>query len=141
MTPNVLPDAMPDIRAYLRNHPYLANLTAGRVFFHLPDPTMQAPFIHMYRSGGGLSNPTSDSPLMDYRVAIVVWGNKGSDYPMVRSTVLAIESMAFLFASNAVLGPGGTHGKNISVTTSLDSPDPDSGSPRILMDTIWTVTV
>ena len=134
------PDAMPDIRYWLRNHPYLSALSAGRVFFNIPPKVKTAPFIRIYRSGGG---PQIDSevPMSDLRLGIDVWGMSGRDYDVVRQTVLAIESAAHDLDPGTVLGPTGTVGQNISVTTALDTPDPDTGWPRIAMDVIFTVRV
>lgn len=134
--PQLGPDAMPDIKYYLKHHPWLADLTAGRVFFHLPKENCPIPFIQMYRTGGGPQVAGDISPMWTFRVSVVVWGNKGQDYPMVRATVVAIESMAAQWLHGTVLGPGGTVGTDMTAN-SHDLPDNDTGSPRIVMDTSW----
>lgn len=129
---------MPDIRAYLRAHPFLSTFTAGRVFFRLPDRISAAPFMRIYRSGGAVQL-NSEVPLSDIRIAIEVWGQQNSDYGAVRGTVKAIEAIGHELVPGTVLGPNGTACLNINVTTAVDSPDPDTGWPRVVIDSIWTV--
>jgi hypothetical protein len=138
MSATLYPDAMPDIRSWLRNHSYLASLSAGRVFFSIPPKITQAPFIRIYRSGGG-PQAESEAPVSDIRVGIDVWGLTGADYTAVRSTVRAIEAAAHDFQPGTQLGSTGTIGLNVNVTTAVDTPDPDTGWPRIYMDAIFTV--
>lgn len=140
-TPVMLPDAMPDIRYFLRHHPFLADLSGGRVFFRLPDAgkVSGAPFIHLYWVGGGLQ-PDSEAPIADVQVSLAIWGMTRTDYEAVRLTSLAIQNIAFVFSDMTVLGPGGTIGKYLKITTGLDSPDPDTGAARIILNTVWTVS-
>lgn len=137
----MLPDAMPDIRHFLRNHPFLSGLSAGRVFFRIPDAgkISVSPFIHLYWTGGGLQ-PDSEAPIADVSVALAIWGMDRGDYGLVRETSIAIQNIAFMFSDMTVLGPGGTIGKYLKVTTGVDSPDPDTGWARIVLQTTWTVS-
>lgn len=133
---------MPDIRNWLRTNEWIAPIVGGRVFFRLPDnpnPT-KVPFIRLTRSGGGIQ-ADSEFPMYDIRVAIEVWGMDGKHYDLVRQAVLAIEQAALVLQPGTILGSNGTVGKNINVTTAFDSPDPDTGWPRIIMDAIFTCSL
>ena len=132
------PDALPDIRFWLRNHHYLKDLSQGRVFFSIPPSVKKAPFIRIYRSGGGPQSE-NEAPIMDLRLGVETWGMAGADYEAVRQTALAIEQAAHDFDPGTVLGPNGTVGQNINPTTAMDSPDPDTGWPRIVLDVVFTV--
>lgn len=138
MSSIIYPDAMPDIRSWLRNHPYLADLSAGRVFFNIPAKIKTAPFVRIYRSGGGPQADGSDSPVLDLRVAVEAWGMTGADYTAVRQTILAVEAAAHDLDPGTVIGTG-TVLLNVNPTTSLDTPDPDTGWPRIMLDAVFTV--
>ena len=141
------PDYMVDMRAWLRAHPYLVNLTAGRVFFRIPPKPSAAPFLRIYQSGGGPQAEESDAPVMDIRLGIDVWGMAGSDYTAVRKTGNALYAIAHdTPALTRLTGPptssyawGNTVHMNLNITTSLDSPDPDTGWPRKVLDAVWTV--
>jgi hypothetical protein len=139
MTTLPLPDALPDIRAYLRTHPFLSSLSAGRVFFKLPDKDPAAPFIRLNSSADTMD--PGDSPLLIARVGIQIFGLQDSDFPKLRQVKVAIQSIAYLFDQGVVLGSGGTKGKQLVVNTAFDSQDPATGWPRIIMDTSWTVSV
>ena len=138
MTPT--PDVMPDARAFLRAHPLLADLTAGRVFFRIP-PHPKAPFIRLWRSGGGEATQNGDTPVFAPRLNIDVWGLAMTDWEDVRLTAKAIDDIAFTLPTGNVIGPNGTRLLSMTVTQSNDSPDPDTGWPRIVMSTIWYVSL
>lgn len=140
-TRTFFPDAMPDIRQWLRNHPYLADLSGGRVFFTIPPKPSAAPFVRIYRSGGGPLGDPHDAPVSNLRLGIDVWGMKGADYQKVRQTVLAIEAAAHDLPPGTVLGDNDTVGMNLNITTAVDTPDPSTGWPRIYLDAIFTVRV
>lgn len=134
------PDALPDIRYFLRNHAYLASLTAGRVFFRVPPKPTKAPFMRIWRSGGGLQTQgESEAPVLDLRVNIDVWGLTMADYDKVRATQLALEAIAFNLQTG-IIGPNNTRLINLAITNSNDSPDPDTGWPRLVTNSIWTVS-
>jgi hypothetical protein len=142
LPPLVIPDAMPDIRNWFRTNEWITPHIAGRAFFRLPvnpNPN-KVPFIRVSRSGGGVQS-NSEAPVSDIRVAVEVWGMAGKDYDKVRAAVLAIEQAALVLQPGTILGDGGTRGLNVNVTTSFDSPDPDTGWPRMMMDIIFTVAL
>lgn len=146
MTPT-FPDYMLDIRAWLRAHPDLTDLVAGRVFFRIPPKVSKAPFIRIYQSGGGPQEDAMDAPVLDIRVGIDVWGITGKDYANVRRVTTALFGIAHdTPALTEIVGPtspsygwGNTVLMNLSITTSVDSPDADTGWPRMVLDAIWTV--
>ena len=139
MTSLVLPDAMPDIRSFLRTESDLNALLSGRVFFRLPAQIKQAPFLRITRAGGG-QQPNSEAPVADIRVGIEIWGMEGSDYDAIRAVSQQLESIAATpIGPGLVLGGNGTVLLNLVITTGMDLPDPETGWPRFVMDTVWTV--
>lgn len=133
----LFPDTMFDLRAWLRAHTLLTNLSGGRVFFRIPDDISKAPFLRIYRVGGGVQY--GEAPLQDIRIAIEAWGMENKHYTSVRQTVIALESL-FHAADNVQLnGAGSTLLLYSQVTSVSDQPDPDTGWPRILLDVIATV--
>lgn len=127
-------DYMLDVRAWLRTHPDLNPLHGGRVFFRLPEQIPTAPFQRLYRVGGG-QQPNTEVPELDLRLALETWGTKPGDYPKVRQLVTATES-AFHQVENVV--SGGTLLQYGLITSSVDSPDPDTGWPRLVSDVLLT---
>jgi hypothetical protein len=133
--PVVVSDSLFDLRSWLRSHPDLQPLHGGRVFFRVPDRGLTAPFMRLYRVGGG-PQPNTDAPESDLRFAIEVWGLQFADYPVVRQLVNATES-AFLQAESVV--SGGTLIQYANVTAAVDAPDPDTGWPRFVVDVVATL--
>lgn len=133
----VFPDAVEDLRQWLRQHPLLADLTGERWFFRIPDEVSGAPFGRLYRVGGGPQ--ASEAPIQDLRIAHEVWGKVDSDYTAVRQTVLALESL-YQVASNVLMN-NSTALLNARVTGALDAPDPDTGVPRMVCDVLATVSL
>ena len=146
-TQTTYPDYMLDMRAWLRNHPYLAELSGGRVFFRIPPKPSAAPFVRIYQSGGGGQAEEADAPVLDIRLGIDVWGMAGSDYPAIRATTLALYAIAhdtppmtqLIGPTSSVYAWGNTVHMNMNITTALDSVDPDTGWPRKVLDAVWTV--
>lgn len=135
----VFPNTMWDTRAWLRADPTLNPLHDGRVFFRLPD-NPQAPLMRIYKSGGGVQND-SETPMQDIRVALEVWGMQNSDYQKVTQLSLALESVCHQVQPGTLINPdGNTVLHNANFTTGFDSPDPDTGWPRIVCDVVLTVT-
>lgn len=134
-------DPIGDILAWLKAHPVLSLLHNGNVYIRLPDDNPPAPFLRIYRSGGGVQ--AGESPLQDIRVAVEVWGTDDSDSQTVRMFVSAMEGAAQAFQSPAVANPGlGTTAiLNFTVNAAPDSPDPDTGWPRTVADTVFTVRI
>lgn len=133
----VFPDALLDLREWLRVHPLLAGLTSQRVFFRLPPEPSGSPFMRIYRAGGGPQ--ASEAPIQDLRVAHEVWGLMDSDYTLVRQSVQALESL-YQGAQNELMN-GGTALLNARVTGASDAPDPDTGWPRVVLDCLLTVSL
>ncbi|MCU1494873.1 MAG: hypothetical protein JWO62_2637 [Acidimicrobiaceae bacterium] len=134
----VFPDAMADLRSFLRAHPLLAGLSGPRVFFRIPTPAPTvAPFIRLYQAGGGPL--ASETPTDQLRVAHEVWGLQFSDYTLVRQTVQALKTL-YQQGSDVLMGAG-TVLQDARVTSSVDAPDSDSGWPRLVVDALLTVTL
>lgn len=132
-------DPIGDILAWLIAHPVLAPLHNGNVYIRLPDQNPPAPFLRIYRSGGAVQR--GETPLWDLRVAVEVWGGADSDSQIVRQFTAAMESVGLSFQSqeNANPGAGTTAILNFVVNVASDSPDPDTGWPRTVADTVFTV--
>lgn len=138
----VFPNAMWDIRYWLRNHPNLNPIHGGRCFFRLPDQPV-APLMRLYRSGGGVQM-NSEVPIQDIRLAIEIWGitdNLGrSDYQSLTRLQMGLEDACNRLVPGTLANPSGnTVLSNLNFTTGFDSPDPSTGWPRIICDVIATV--
>lgn len=135
----VFPDTMLDVRAWLRADPILNPLHGGRVFFRLPS-TPQAPLMRISQSGGA-TQQDGEVPMQDVRIAAEVWGMRNSDYQAVRQLRLALEHVCHEVQPGTLINPvGNTVLHNANFTTGFDSPDPDTGWPRIVCDIVLTVT-
>jgi hypothetical protein len=133
------PDVLKDTQYWLKNHPTLVPINGQRVFFKIPPKPSGSPFLRIYRSGGAVGEDT-EIPNQDIRIAVEVWGLMASDYDKVRGTVTAVETLCHEVRSPTLLNPTGlTILNNALVTTAADSPDPDTGWPRYVMDVILTV--
>lgn len=130
-----LPDAMGDICQWIIDHPVLAPLHGGRVYFRIPDQDPASPFIRISRAGGSLQPGTT--PLQDIRVTLEAWVTAYNEAQTLRELVAAIESVFFDVQSPT--RTGGTTILDASVNASIDSPDPDTGWPRSILSTIFTV--
>jgi hypothetical protein len=135
----VLPDAMFDIRYWLRNDPILNSLHNGRVFFRLSRTTI-APMLRISRLGGGLQ-PNTEAPVQDIQVVVEVWGMKNSDYESVRKLTIAIEHVCNQYPARTPLNPtGNTAMQNVLFQTAYDKPDDETGWPRMICHITCTVT-
>ena len=124
-------DVMGDLRGWLRLHPYLSSLS-GRVFFRIPErPTV--PLLRIHRSGGG--NQPGEAPIEDVQVGIDVWGGT---YAEIVTLTNDIKSALHLMPSGTHLGTS-TVCLNADVIGEVDSPDPDTGSPRKIITALLTV--
>jgi hypothetical protein len=137
----VLPDAMPDIRAFLRSHPDISPYTGGRVFFRIPDPGKEGgfPLLSLHRLGGGITARGGDAITADIAVAISVWHNDRRGYNSVRQCATAIESALWQINSTLLNPAGQTVALSAQVTNTIDLPDPESSWPRIVLDATFTV--
>lgn len=140
----IYPDVEADFKAWLQGHPMLAGLTGGRVFFRIPKDNPTAPFLRLYRVGGG-PNPLDATPIDMPRMAVEVWhtqitGNP-PPYQVLRAVVSALQSALF-YAQGTLLNPNGsTVLLSGSVTGVVDAPDPDLGWPRLVVDMALNVRV
>lgn len=137
----VIPDVMPDVRYWLRTHPDLQPLHAGRVFFRIPDDDKVSgwPLIRIYQHSGGIPDLGGDAPISTVEISIECWHNKDSGYTAVRQLANATASALFQLIPGSLLNPSGqTRAINATATTIIDSPDPDTGWPRKIVDTTWT---
>lgn len=139
----LVPDALPAIRKFFRTSPYTAPLVGGRVFFTIPKTEApKSPFMRLYRSGGTLQ-ANSEAPIATIRVAIEAWATKPSEYTTVRNLVRGIETACQTFPAGLRLTPNTTFSTrvlNIVITTAVDMPDPETNWPRVVLDSIWTVS-
>lgn len=139
MSTIVLPDPMPDLRYWLRNDATLNPIHGGRVFFRLPK-TLQAPLMRISRTGGGWL-ASAEAPLMDVQCLIEFWGLQNSDYQAIRQLEVAFESICHEWSAGTLLNPtSNTRMHNAMVNTAFDSPDPDTGWPRIVAHCTFTVS-
>ena len=139
MSTVVFPNTMFDVRAWLRAAPNLAPIHGGRVFFRLPD-TVQTPCMRIYRAGGAVMT-NSEAPVQDIRLSIEIWGSAWKDYPVLTNLQLALEDLCHNVQGGTLINPSGnTVLHNASFNVGFDSPDPETGWPRIVCDVVVTVT-
>lgn len=143
----IVPDFMSDARFWLRRQSDLVALRGARVFFRIP-PDAIFPLQRIYRTGGGMQQGGGGAPVQDILLSIECWGaapdspgaTSSNGYDAVRSLVAATESAIWQLPSKTQINPTGqTLVVDAAVTNSIDSPDPDSGSPRYVVDSQWTV--
>lgn len=137
----VFPDAINDLRYWLRRHPDLTPFTNGRVVFRIPkDPVF--PLQRIYRTGGAVQQGGGGAPIQDILVSIECWHNLLTGYDTLRRLVAATESAVFTLPSKTLLSPiGNTLAIDAICTNVIDSPDPSDGWPRFIVDTRFTVTL
>lgn len=138
----VIPDYMPDIKAWLKAHPTLTPLHAGRVFFRIPTKQAQWPILRLYQMTGGMMSQGGDGTESQVFIAIEVIGQPQSfDYTPVRQLATAVESVLWTMAAGTVLNPGTgqTVAHDARSMNRIDSQDPDTGSPRFVLDTRWQI--
>lgn len=135
----IVPDAMNDLRWWLRRVPDLVPLVGGRVVFRIRDDT-PFPLQRIYRSGGGMRQDGGGTPIQDILLSIECWGAAENGYDAVRAIVAATESAVWQLTSGTRINPTGqTLVVDSIVTNSIDSPDPDTGAPRYILDSRFTV--
>ena len=128
-----------DMRYWLRNHPNLNPVHGGRVFFRLPD-NPQTPCLRLYRSGGAVQ-VNSEAPMQDVRISIEIWGSQWKEYATLDNLRALLEDACWGVEPGAIANPtGNTVIHNLNFTTAFDSPDADTGWPRIVCDVVATVT-
>lgn len=125
----IFSDALIDIRAWLRADTDMKALHGGRVFFRIPDVISGSPFMRLSHIGG-YTSATSDVPEQSFRINLEAWGQQNGDYTKVRQLVVAATSTLHQVQN---LHVGGTLIQDASLQGSLDSPDPDTGWPRVIM--------
>lgn len=136
-----IPDYLPDVRYFLRNNNLLQPLHQGRVFFELPAPTKIGgwPVMRLYDLGGGIVEHGGDADISQFHIGIECWTNQQSGYQAVRQlSVLTISALRQIDPGALINPSGQTRVSHAVVINSLDSPDPDSGWPRRILDTTWT---
>lgn len=134
----IFPDALPDLRYWLRNDPILNPLHGGRVFFRLP-ATTQAPMLRISQVGGG-QQIDSETPIQDLDCIVEIWGMQNKDYQAVRQLRLALEHVCHQYIPGTPLSPAGnTILWNANFRSGLDSPDPETGWPRMICYVTFTV--
>lgn len=135
----VFPDAMNDLRYWLRRQSDVAAFTNGRCFFRIPDNAL-FPLQRIYRSGGSVRQTGGGAPLQDLLVSIECWTNELGGYGTLRELVAATESAVFGLTSNTRINPtGNTLVVDAVVSNVIDSPDPDTGWPRFICDSRFSV--
>lgn len=116
-------DVAGDVRAWLRAHPYLTPIQDGRVFFRVPDV---ATFPLTQMSMLNDTNQDGDAPIVDAMISLIVWGGSYDDVCAIAN---GIKAACHEMQCDTPIGTG-TIGLNAEVIGSVDSPDPDTGSPR-----------
>jgi hypothetical protein len=135
----VYPDVMADFKVWLKNHPDLVPVIAGRVFFRVPYKGDQLavggfPFLRIYAI---LEQPSaqSDFQWITETVSIEVWGQRASDWPTLRNLkTLITQAMQDLGlqGSTRINPAGSTVTLDASITFWRDDVDPETGFPRII---------
>lgn len=123
-----LPDVLPDAKAWLQS----LQIVGNRVFFRLPSRPSNSPFIRISRSGGG-PQPNAEVGVTQPRVTVEIWGLMDTDYEAVRGAALAIEQACHDVNRPTPIGSTETVLLGANVLSTFDSPDPDTGWPRIIM--------
>lgn len=138
-SPIVFADYLPDLRYWLRNDPILHPMHGGRVYFRLPRTT-QAPMLRISQVGGG-QQPDSEVPISDVQCIIEIWGMQDKDYEAVRQIRLGLEHICWAWVPGNLPNPtSNTRMHNARFNGGYDSPDPQTGWPRIICHTTFTVT-
>ena len=142
----IFSDPLPDIRWWMRHQTALAALHSGRVFFRIPDNQTLWPVIRIYQLGGQPVNQGGDIPLERLAVSCELWYGGSTvtvaygGYPTLRSMTNILKSALQQLPSGTLLNPNGnTVATDAAVTGVIDRPDPDTGWPRIIVDTTWAV--
>lgn len=143
----VVPDFMSDARFWLRRVPDLVPLVGGRVVFRIR-PDTPFPLQRIYRSGGGMRQSGGGAPIQDIMLSIECWGaepnspqsTSSNGYEAIRQIVAATESAIWQLPSRTQINPSGqTIVVDAAVLNAIDSPDPETGSPRYVLDSRWSV--
>ena len=138
MSALVFPDALPDLRYWLRNDPILNPLHGGRVYFRLPKTT-KAPMLRISQLGGGVQQD-SEAPIQDLQIIVEIWGMVDKDYQAVRQIRLALEHICHKWVARSLINPNSnTQMDNIRFNSAYDSPDPETGWPRIICHLMPTI--
>ncbi|HEX3539656.1 MAG TPA: hypothetical protein VHT75_04355 [Acidimicrobiales bacterium] len=138
----VIPDYLPDMKAWLKTHPTLTPLHGGRVFFRIPTKQGQWPILRIYQLNGGIIGDGGDANVSQIDLSIETVGAPGSfDYTTVRQLAIAVESVMWTMPAGTLLNPGGgpTVALSARAMNKIDSQDPDTGSPRIVLDSRWQI--
>lgn len=89
---------------------------------------------------GGGQQINSETPLQDLDTIIEIWGMQNKDYQAVRQLRLAIEHVCHEYVPGTLLNPSGnTILWNAAFRSGIDSPDPETGWPRMLCYVTFTV--
>lgn len=143
----IVPDFLSDARHWLRRHPDLQPLVGARVFFRIPD-SATFPLQRIYRMGGAMQQGGGGIPVQDFLLSIECWGaapgtpqsTPFNGYDAVREIVAATESAIWQLPSGTQINPSGrTLVIDAAVSNAIDSPDPDTGAPRYVLDSRFTV--
>lgn len=141
MTTTTYPDVLGDLRTWCRALPGLSSIS-GRVFFHIPTTTPTFPLVRLYLVGGGPDG--NEAPVENIRVAFEIWGRPlrggGATGPGTYGDITAL-MLAIKAGLHDLVGPIGTTTVvlNAEATNVLQSPDPDTGAPRFIVDALLTV--
>jgi hypothetical protein len=139
MPVSVYPDVMADFKQWLKAHPLLAPVIGGRVFFRVPIANGKIavsgyPFLRIYSI---LEQPSSQSDFqwLTETVSIEMWGQRASDWPMLRNLkTLVTQALQDLGVQGSTrINPvGSTVTLDASISHWLDDVDPETGFPRII---------
>lgn len=139
MSPSlIIPDWQPDVRSWLKAHPYLVPLVGGRVFNVLPDNPSQFPCLRLYTSAGIAQVPGMEAPLFDARASVEVVGKGRSSYNATRQAAIAVQSAVFDLIPGRLVAGGETYCAGAYVTACPDMPF-ENGDPRYVADVVFTV--
>lgn len=137
---SVFPRTLVDMKAWIGKHPNLKPIHGGRVFFRVPDYAWdKGPVMRIYRAGGAVQT-NSEAPMQDIRLSVEAWVKEWDNYPVITDLCSLLEDACTNVQAGSLINPvGNTILDNASFNTAFDSPDPDTGYPRIVCDIVVTV--
>lgn len=134
----IIPDWLPDVRSWLKAHPYLVDLTGQRVFWVIPDNPSSWPVLRVYSASGATQVPGMEAPLFDARASIEIVGKGRAGWNTARQTAIAVQSAVFDLQSGRLVPGGATYCTGAAVTACPEMPF-ENGDPRFIADVVFTV--
>lgn len=126
-------DAEGAVREWARAQSDLNSAVNGRVFFGVPDGTPPFPLITVRRIGG--TPQEGEAPLDDARISFDVWAKTKAQAAQIAAILI---SAAHNMTPNTPMGASAV-GYGAVCLLNLWSPDPDTDTPRYVIDIQFTL--